>query len=86
LTIARALSRLIDATIVDNHLQSPERRGHKLTDPVEAADNARHYSPLDPRLPGSMTIDVTDLAPEVAAARIFDHVNSRDSKTRSMFS
>jgi chloramphenicol 3-O-phosphotransferase len=67
-------------------IQSPERRGHKLTNPVEATDNARHYSPLDPRLPGSLTIDVTDLAPEAAAARIFDHVYPRDSKTCSMFS
>jgi hypothetical protein len=32
------------------------------------------------------TIDVTDLAPEVAAARIFDHLALRDSKTSSMFS
>jgi hypothetical protein len=32
------------------------------------------------------TIDVTDLAPEVAAARIFDHVYPRDPKTCSMFS
>jgi hypothetical protein len=67
-------------------IQSPERRGRKLTDPAEAADNTRHYSPLDSGLPGSLTIDVTDLAPEAAAARIFDHINRRDPKTRSMLS
>jgi predicted kinase len=56
-------------------IQSPERRGRKLVDPVEAIENARDYSPLDPRIPDSLTLDVTRLAPEAAAARIFDHVN-----------
>jgi hypothetical protein len=56
-------------------IQSPERRGRKLMDPLEAIENVRNYSPLDPRIPGSMTLDVTDLSAEAAAARILDHVN-----------
>jgi predicted kinase len=55
-------------------IQSPERCGHKLMDPLEAIENVRNYSPLDPGIPGSMTLDVTDLAPEAAAARILDHI------------
>ena len=67
-------------------IQSPERRGRKLTDPAEAADNVRHYSPLDPGLPGSLTIDVTDLTPQVVAARILDHINRSDPKSRATLS
>ena len=56
-------------------IRSPARGGRKLTDPAEAIENVRQYSPLDPDIPGSLTLDVTDLAPEAAAARILDHVN-----------
>ena len=55
-------------------IQSPERHGRKLMDPFEAIENVRHYSPLDPCIPGSLTLDVTHLSPEAAAARILDHV------------
>jgi predicted kinase len=56
-------------------IQSPERRGRKLMDPVEAIENVRHYSPLDPGIPGNLSLDVTHLAPETAAALIFDHLD-----------
>jgi shikimate kinase len=56
-------------------IQSPERRGRKLMDPVEAIENVRNYSPLDPRIPDSLSLDVTHLAPEAVAALIFDHLN-----------
>jgi energy-coupling factor transporter ATP-binding protein EcfA2 len=58
-------------------IQSPERRGRKLMDPREAIENVRDYSPLDPGIPGSMTLDVTDLSGEAAAARILDHIHQR---------
>ena len=58
-------------------IQNPERRGHKLIDPQEAIENVRNYSPLDPRIPESMTLDVTDLSPEAAAARILDYINQK---------
>jgi predicted kinase len=56
-------------------IQSPQRRGRKLMDPGEAIENVRDYSPLDPGIAGSMTLDVTELSAETAAARILDHVN-----------
>ena len=56
-------------------IQSPERHGRKLTDPREAIENVRDFSPLDPCLPESMTLDVTALSAEAAATRIRDHVN-----------
>jgi predicted kinase len=56
-------------------IQSPERRGRKLMDTVEARENVRHYSPLDPRIPESLSLDVTHLAAEAAAALIFDHLD-----------
>ncbi len=55
-------------------IQDPERRGRKLTDPNEAIENVRHFSPLDPGIPGSLTLDVTHLSAEAAAARILDHL------------
>jgi predicted kinase len=55
-------------------IQSPERRGRKLTDPNEAIGNVRGFSPLDPRTPNSLTLDVTDLSAEQAAARIAEHL------------
>jgi shikimate kinase len=56
-------------------IQSPERRGRKLMDPREAIENVRDFSPLDPGIPGSMTLDVTALSAETAAARILDHIH-----------
>lgn len=56
-------------------IQSPERRGRKLMDPAEASDNVRNYSPLDPRVPESLSLDVTRLTAEAAASLIFDHIN-----------
>jgi predicted kinase len=55
-------------------IQSPERRGRKLTDPNEAIGNVRGFSPLDPDTADSLTLDVTDLSAEQAAARIVEHL------------
>jgi predicted kinase len=60
-------------------IQSPERRGRKLTDPGEAIENFRNFSPLDPNTPDSLTLDVTHLSADEAAARILDHLNQSTS-------
>ena len=57
-------------------IQSVERRGRKLTDPAEAIGNVRAFTPLDPRLPGSLCLDVTYLSPEAAASAIIGHIAS----------
>ena len=60
-------------------ITSPDRHGRKLVDPIEAATNVRAYSPLDPRVPGALTLDVTNLAADVAATAIFAHVSAGPS-------
>lgn len=55
-------------------IQSPDRQGRKLADPAEASVNARRYTPLDPRLPGTLTLDVTNMSPDEAAAAILDRI------------
>jgi hypothetical protein len=57
-------------------IQSEERRGKKLTDPTEAIENIRSYTPLDPHMPGTLTLDVTNLSAEAAAAAIIAHMAS----------
>jgi predicted kinase len=60
-------------------ITSPERHGRKLVDPIEAVTNVRAYSPLDPRVPGALTLDVTNLAADTAATTILAHVNAGSS-------
>ena len=40
-------------------IQSVERLGRKITDPEEAVENVRSFTPLDPRRAGSLCLDVT---------------------------
>jgi hypothetical protein len=54
-------------------IQSTERRGKKLTDPDEAVRNVRAFTPLDPRLPGTLCLDVTNLSAEAVASTITIH-------------
>jgi energy-coupling factor transporter ATP-binding protein EcfA2 len=70
-----AVRLLCDEDELVRRIQSPERRGRKLIDPEEAIENVRGFSPLDPGLPGSLTLDVTHLSAEQAAARIVAHLN-----------
>ena len=51
-------------------IQSEERKGRKLTDPTEAIQNVRTFTPLDPRVPGTLSLDVTHLSAEAAASTI----------------
>jgi hypothetical protein len=58
-------------------IQSVERRGRKLTDPGEAIENVRSFTPLDPRMPGTLCLDVTSLSAEAAASAIAAHISSK---------
>jgi hypothetical protein len=54
-------------------IQSTERIGNKLTDPAEAIRNVRSFTPLDPRVSGTLCLDVTNLSAEAAASAIAAH-------------
>jgi hypothetical protein len=54
-------------------IQSAERKGKKLTDPHEAVENVRAFTPLDPRLPGTLCLEVTNLSAESVASTIAIH-------------
>jgi predicted kinase len=54
-------------------IQSVERRGRKLTDPGEAIENVRAFTPLNPRTSETLSLDVTNLSAEGAASAIATH-------------
>ena len=60
-------------------IQSFERRGKKLTAPDETIENFRNYTPLDPRMPDTLTLDVTNLSAEEAALAIVAHIGSTNA-------
>jgi hypothetical protein len=58
-------------------IQSPERAGLlKCIDPADAINKSRHHVVLDPKSPGTLTLDVTTLSPLDSAAAILAHVRS----------
>jgi hypothetical protein len=57
-------------------IQSPERIGRKLVDPVDAITNVRNYTVLDPRVLDTLTLDTTNLSPEAAATAILAYINA----------
>jgi predicted kinase len=61
---------------LSRRIQSPERMGRKLVDPVDAITNVRDYTVLDPRVPDTLTLDTTNLSPEAAATAILAHINA----------
>jgi len=69
-----AVRLLCEEAELVRRIQSPDRQGRKLMDPMEARENVRDYTPLNPDIPDSLTLDVTDLSPDAAAARIFQHI------------
>jgi hypothetical protein len=65
-------------------IQSPERAGLlKCVDPADAINKSRHHVVLDPKLPATLTLDVTIRTPEDSAAAILAHVRSRTPRTMS---
>jgi hypothetical protein len=51
----------------------------KCTDPADAIHKSRHHAVLDPRLPGTLTLDVTRLTPEQSVEAIIAHIKSLGS-------
>ena len=46
----------------------------KCTDPADAIHKSRRHAVLDPKLPGTLTLDVTRLTPEQRVAAIIAHI------------
>src|SRR5262245_59637360 len=56
-------------------IQSPERAGPlKCVDPADAINKSRHHAVLDPKLPATLTLDVTTRTAEDSAAAILAHI------------
>ena len=85
-TAARRGARLIPVRLVCNddelvrRIQSADRAPMlKCTDPADAIHKSRHHAVLDPRLPGTLTLDVTRLTPEQSVEAIIAHIKSLGS-------
>jgi hypothetical protein len=65
---------LCDEIELGRRIQSPGRHGRKLMDVTEAVHNVRSHTVLNPGVPNSLTLDVTQLSPETAAAAIIAHI------------
>src|SRR5262249_15071131 len=58
-------------------LQSPERAGLlNGVDPADAINKSRHHAVLDPKLPATLTLEVTTRSAEDSAATILAHIKS----------
>jgi predicted kinase len=69
--------RLVCAEVeLSSRIQSEERRGRKLVDPIDAVTNVRNFTVIDPRVPDTLTLDTTNLTPEAAATAILAHMNA----------
>jgi hypothetical protein len=56
-------------------IQSADRAAMlKCTDPADAIYKSRQHAVLDPRLPGTLTLDVTRLTPEQSVEAIIAHI------------
>ena len=55
-------------------IQSEERRGQKLIDPLEAIRNTTYFTPLNPQEAGALSLDVTNLSAEAAASAVAEHI------------
>jgi DUF438 domain-containing protein len=82
-TAARRGARLIPVRLVCNEdelvrrIQSADRAPMlKCTDPADAIHKSRRHAVLDPKLPGTLTLDVTRLTPEQSVAAIIAHIQS----------
>lgn len=67
---------LCEGNELARRIQSPGRAGQKLVNPEEAISNVQSYTVLNPRLPDALTLDVTRLSAETAAAAILAHIQT----------
>jgi len=69
---------LCDEGELVRRIQSPGRAAMlKCVDPAEAIYKSRRHVVLDPRLPATLTLDVTSLTPEQSVEAIIAHIKSR---------
>ena len=61
---------------LSRRIQSAEQVGRKLVDPADAIVNVRSYTPLNPHVPNTLTLDTTNLSPEAAATAILAHIDA----------
>jgi DUF438 domain-containing protein len=85
-TAARRGARLIPVRLVcDEHelirrIQSPDRAPMlKCINPADAIHKSRHHAVLNPRLPATLTLDVTKLTPEQSVKAIIAHIKNLGS-------
>lgn len=85
-TAARRGARLIPVRLVCNEdelvrrIQSGDRAAMlKCTDPADAIRKSCHHAVLDPRLPGTLTLDVTTLTPQQSVEAIIAHIKNLGS-------
>jgi hypothetical protein len=57
-------------------IQSHGRHGRKLTDAEEAFRNVQSFTVLGAHMPSALTLDVTQLSAEAAAAVILAHIQA----------
>jgi hypothetical protein len=82
-TAARRGARLIPIRLICDEpelirrIQSPDRAPMlKCINPAVAIHKSRHHTVLDPRLPATLTLDVTKLTPEQSVNAIIAHIKS----------
>jgi hypothetical protein len=81
-TAARRGARLIPVRLEElvRRIQSADRAVMlKCTDPADAIHKSRHRAVLDPRLPGTLMLDVTRLTPEQSVKAIIAHIKGLGS-------
>jgi hypothetical protein len=67
---------LCEGSELARRIQSQGRHGRKLIDPEEAFRNVRSFTVLGAHMPSALTLDVTELSAEAAAAVIFAHIQA----------
>jgi hypothetical protein len=67
---------LCEASELARRIQSHSRRGRKLMDAEEAFRNVQSFTVLGAHMPSALTLDVTELSAEAAAAVILAHIHA----------
>jgi hypothetical protein len=67
---------LCEGSELARRIQSHRRHGRKLVDAEEAFRNVRRFTVLGAHMPSALTLDVTQLSAEAAAAVILAHIQA----------